>query len=219
MGRAQRKHPRQPPPAVDPDSPEGRDIGASARTQGIPSPIPGGRRHIVNQPTVIQEVPIPAPRQEYRGDNTHGVMPESYTTRERAEFIRGPNEPKFHPIRYVPPFDPERPVPVYLVTRGSGTRVVTSAPRHITVPATGDPVRLCGLDLNRRQILLLNESTSNDVRFAQRLADLNNGGGALLKSNVTSYLKMSTQDELWAISANGTAATVSIIQEFEQEYS
>lgn len=201
---------------------EEADIGYSnRRAQGEPSPIPGGRDHIVNAPAHRQNVPIGAPRPEIRGENAHGVMPGTHTTRERADVMRGING-KTPVLHTVAPVEPIAPVPVYLVEAGGGEQVLRSAAPHaVTLPTNaGEPVRLCGRDLRRVAVLLMNEDDTNGARFAQRPSDLTNGGGGLLHKAMTSYQRIHTQDELWGICDNGTGTPkVSIVQEFEQDFS
>ena len=221
MSRACGKHsPRKPESvSIDPESPEGRQLGMSPRTQGVPSPIPGGRPHIGNAPTVRQRPAIPDAKGETRDLNAHGVPPGTATTRERAELERGPNtvhqnaQPPNTPVT-----DRPAPIPVYLVQDSKPEVVRSAAPHHFVLQAsTGEPVRLCGRDLTRSSVLLLNESTSSDIRFAQRPADLGNGGGALLPWPSNSYLRLETQDELYAISKDSGTPTISVIQVFERE--
>jgi hypothetical protein len=215
---------RQQPRAVtvDPDSGEGREIGMSDRMQGAPSPIPGGAVHVVNAESMRQHTPAPDAPPEIKPINAHGVPPGSATTRERADLQRGTNghsppRPHVQPSGNPPP----PPVPVYVVEMGdNGGMYRSSAPRSFLLPAAsgaaaGDPVRLCGREATRRRILLLNESTSSDIRFAQRPSDLNGGGGALLPWPGNSYLTLHTQDELWAVSADTGTPKISIIQEFD----
>lgn len=223
MSRGQGKHtPRKPVVTeIDPDSPEGRQLGMSRRTQGVPSPIPGGRNHISNAPVVRQEVPIPASDPEIVDLNAHGVPHGSATSRERAEVERGPNSIHQDPPRHHVPQEQPAPIPVRIVEDHNGSTYRSSAPRHVTVqPNIGDPILLCGRDPSRTSVMFLNEGTAgtSDIRFAQRPSDLNNGGGALLPAASTSYLRMHTQDQLYGISADGTAQTISIIQEFEQSW-
>jgi hypothetical protein len=207
-------------PSQWPATGEEAEIGWSDRTQGVPSPIPGGRDHIVNAPTHRQNVPIGVPRPEIRDGNAHGVLPDTHTARERADLQRGQTGIKAPHLHTAAPVEPVAPVPVYMVQYGGGGDVLlSSAPHHITVPAsTAEPVRLCGRDLNRKRVMILNESTSSDVRFGQRIADLNNGGGALLPWPANSYLTLHTQDELYALSADSGTPVVSVIQEFEQPW-
>lgn len=218
-GRARGKHtPR--PPTVDPDSDAGRGLGMSDRRQGEPSPIPGGRVHIENAAAVRQQTPVPDSRPEIKDLNAHGVPPASHTARERAEAMRGPNS--FKPL--VPSYAaverrPE-PVPVYIVAQDSGPEIVRdAAPHRITLQAsTGETVRLCGRDGKRSRIMLLNESATSAIRFAAAISDLSGGGGALLPTSMSSYLTLSTQGELYAISADSGTPAVSIIQEFDQPW-
>lgn len=223
MSRAKgRQAPQRQPKAdeIKPDSPEGRQLGLSARVQGHPSPIPGGQNHLTNAPAVRHRVPVPPSDPEIGMGNAHGVIPGSHTNAERADAERGPNtvhatmpRPQHHPAH-----DRPAPIPVYVVQDARNNVVRSAAPHAITVPAnTADPVRLCGRETSRVEVMLLNESTTTDIRFAQRPSDLNNGGGALLPYPSNSYLKIRTQDELYALSASGTAATISIVQVFERE--
>lgn len=222
MSRALGKHhvPRRPADVeeIDPDSPEGRQLGMSVRMQGTPSPIPGGLNHIGNAPAVRQETPVPDARPEITDQNAHGVPPGTATTRERADLERGPNSvhSRANPPEKVK-IDLPAPIPVYVVQEHHAAALRTASPHHITLQASGlEPVRLCGRDLTRMAIWLLNESSTDGIRFAQRQSDLNNGGGALLGTASTSYLKLDTQDELWGISADSGTPTISIIQVFER---
>lgn len=221
MSRARGRNPQRQPSAQDikPGTPEGKQLGLSDRVQGTPSPIPGGRPHIGNAPAVRHQVPTWPSEPEVSKGNAHGVIPGSHTNAERAEGQRGPND--VHPPRPSPPapaHERPAPIPVFVVEDAHNDVLRSAAPRHLTVPDnTKEPVRLCGIDSGRSEVMLLNESTSTDVRFAQRMSDLNAGGGALLPWPANSYLKIKTQDELYALSASGTAATVSVIQVFERE--
>lgn len=218
-GRAKGKHtPRQD--AIQPNTPAGDGIGASDRMQGTPSPIPGGKVHITNAPAMRQRVEIPDSRPEIKDLNAHGVTPGTHTARDRADAMRGPNTPDqpHIPAYHASPVEPV-PVPVRVVQDRTSTVVRFAAPHSFTLQAsTGEPVRLCGQDPNRVDILILNESTSSDIRFATRQAELTAGGGALLPWPGNSYLRLGTQDELWAISADAGTPRVSIIQEFEQPW-
>jgi hypothetical protein len=213
-----RKHsPR--PVVIEPDSGEGREMGMSDRMQGYPSPIPGGKVHLVNAETMREKIPVPDSEPEITDLNAHGVQPGTSTSRERAEIERGPNT--IH--ERTPPRRPSvaskrpEPVPVYIVEDASpGSVLRANAPRHFTLPAAGgEPQRLVGKDRNRVRVLLLNESTSSDIRFAATLTDLTGGGGALLPWPNNSYLTLETQDELYAISADSGTPAISIISEFE----
>jgi len=221
MSRAKGRQQRQPTADdIKPGTPEGRQIGLSARVQGHPSPIPGGQTHISNSPAVRHTVPVPPSDPEIGMGNAHGVIPGSHTNAERADAERGPNTVHHTMPRPRPhvPHERPQPIPVFLVEDAHDDVLRTAAPHNITVPAnTAEPVRLCGRDTGRSEVMLLNESTTTDIRFAQRQSDLNNGGGGLLPWPSNSYLKIRTQDELYGLSASGTAATVSVIQVFERD--
>lgn len=221
MGRASgRKNPTR---QVTPDSPEGREIGMSERQDPSGGPINSQTGNIVNYPTVRQEPKVGAAFPEHRGIMAHGVPPETLSTEERALMERdgtAQHNPPLPPEHYVPRKKPT-PVPVYITEPEGGSDVfLTASPRNLNVPAinTADPVRIAGRNVKRNRIGLLNESTSTNIRFAKLPSDLVNGGGALLPWPNTSYSWFETQDELYAltVSAGGTAATISIIEEFEQ---
>lgn len=215
-GRARGKKdtPRQP---ALPNTPAGDGIGASDRMQSDPSPIPGGRVHLENAATIRQRTPVPDSPPEIKDLNAHGVTPESHTARERAEFMRGPNGVRPIVPKYMAPAVEPVPVPVRIVETRRPTVLRTSSHRHFTVPAnTGEPVRLTGQDHDRVEVQLLNEDSTNGIRIAQSPRDLTNGGGTLLPAGATGYLTIKTQDELYALSNNGSAPTISLIQIFEQ---
>lgn len=216
-----RNAPRKPAAQeIKPDTPEGRELGLSARVQGTPSPIPGGQKHLSNAPAIRHTVPTPPSDREIGMGNAHGVVPGSHTNADRAAMQRGPND--VHPPRpqHINPVQRPRPIPVYVVQDHDDSVIRSAAPRNFVAPGNdneADPVRLCGRDATREEVLLLNESTTTDIRFAQRPSDLNEGGGALLPWPANSYLRLKTQDELYAISATGTAARISVIQVFERD--
>jgi hypothetical protein len=222
MTRSKGRQQRQPTAEdIKPGTPEGRQLGLSDRVQGHPSPIPGGRDHLKNAPSVRYTVPIPPSDPEIGMGNAHGVQPGSHTNAERADAERGPNtvhatmpRPVHHAVHEKP-----SPIPVFVVENANDDVIRSAAPRTLTVPGTGavEPVRLCGKDPGRSEVMILNESTTTDIRIGQRPSDLNNGGGALIPWPANSYTKLKTQDELYAISATATAAAVSVIQIFERE--
>lgn len=219
MSRARGKHTERHVPGVSEvdEDPEGRFVGASSRTQGVPSPIPGGRPHLLNPPSVRQNVPVADAKPEVRGVNAHGVLPHTHTTRERAEMQRGPNDLKPLVPHYRMPEAHEPVVPVRIVEAASTTRR-RAVPRHFALNAsTGIPTRLCGIDGARVEVLLLNEDASSNVRIGYIQGDLAGGGGGMLPKSMTSYLKIRTQDEIWAISADSGTPIVSIIQVFDTE--
>jgi hypothetical protein len=216
-GRARSKH--TPRGIGAPNTPEGDSIGASDRMSSEPSPIPGGRVHLENAVVTRQRTPVPDSPPEIKDLNAHGVQPEDHTARERAEFMRGPNDVRPIVPRYDAPAAEPVPVPVRVVQQRSPVIVRFAAPHSFALQAsTGEPVRLCGQDPNRVDILILNESSSSDIRFATRQAELTAGNGALLPWPGNSYLRLTTQDELWAISADSGTPRVSVIQTFEQPW-
>lgn len=222
MSRASGRKQREPKAEdIKPGSAEGKQLGLSDRVQGHPSPIPGGRDHLSNAPAVRHTVPTPPSDPEIGHGNAHGVIPGSHTNAERADAERGPNtvhqtmpKPRPHQAHERP-----QPIPVFVVQDAHNDVLRDAAPYHVTAPVnTAEPIRLCPQDASRAEVMLLNESTTTDVRIAQRPADLNNGGGALLPWPSNSYLKIRTQGQLYALSgSSGTAATVSVIQVFERE--
>ncbi len=222
MSRARGRNQREPKAEeIKPDSPEGRELGLSRRVQGHPSPIPGGQSHLGNAPSIRHQVPVPPSDPEIGMGNAHGVVPGSHTNAERADAERGPNSvhhtmprPQHRPVHERP-----MPIPVFIVQDAHNDVLRSAAPYSITVPgtATADPVHVCGRDMGRAEVMLLNESTTTDIRFAQRPSDLNAGGGALLPYPSNSYLTIKTQDELWAWSTTATAATLSVVQVFERD--
>ncbi|SRR5258708_2270965 len=214
-GRARGKH--IPRGTAEPNTPAGDGVGASDRRQAGSSPIPGGAVHLENTPTIRQRTPVPDSPPEIKDLNAHGMTPGTHTARERAEFMRGPNDVK--PI--IPKFDAPAvepvPVPVRIVEARRPTVLRTSSHRTMTLQGSaGEPVRVCGQDHDRVHILLLNESAASNIRFAQRASDLVAGKGSLLPWPSNSYLKLCTQDELWAISADAGLPALSVIQEFER---
>jgi hypothetical protein len=211
--------PRQPVPG----DPEADEIGLSVRQDPAGSPIPGLTGNIANYETVRQQVPVGDEAfNEYRGMMAHGVPNDSETTEERASMVRDGGI-----AQHNPPSEPElkgpavkpTPVPVYLVELGGGSApYITASPRNVTVPNTAnDPVRICGRNIRRNRIGLLNEDTATNIRFAVRPSDLTNGGGALLPWPINTYQWFETQDELFATTVSATlTVTMSVIEEFDQ---
>jgi hypothetical protein len=191
--------------AVQPGTPEGDEIGESARQDPAGSPIPGLTGNITNAETVRRAVPAGEPFDEFRGMMAHGVPHDEHPTEERAQMERdgtlAQHKPLGPPKLHEPVAKPV-PVPVYL---GNIT-----GPNSVT-----DPVRLCGRNQNRVRIGLLNEDTATNVRFAQRPSALVNGGGALLPWPNNSITWLQTQDELFAVTVSATlSVVVSVIEEF-----
>lgn len=208
------------PVNVDPDSLEGHKLGMSKMVQGAPSPIPGGKDHLINAPVYRQrpEAPAPADFTDQPDQNAHGVPPTSHNGATRGQIVRGRQAEQQGDDQYYAATRPQpRPVPVFVVENQDKTPVYrTASPRKVVVPInTADPIPLCGRDPDRVEVMLLNEDPSNGVRFAVRPSDLDNAGGSLLPPAMGNYLKLKTQDSLYAVSNTGTAATVSVIQVFD----
>lgn len=205
-GRASGRHGnRARTPEVDPNSPVGHGYGLPDKD------IPGGEIHVVNPETVQQKVPKGAPLPEFRGIMAHGVVPETYEHIDR----RHPGK-AYKPV-YAKVEQRPAPVPVVIVeTEGGPSPIRSSSPRSITLPAAGgEPAHICSRDGSRSRVLLLNESTSSDIRFASTLGALTAGTGALLPWPGNSYLTMHTQDDLFAISADSGTPRLSVIEEYE----
>jgi hypothetical protein len=219
------RNPRVQPRPIEPGSPEGDDLGLSDRMVYDTSPIPGGRTHLTNAPTERQQVPIPVPDLEYGGMMAHGVTPDRHTTTERAEAERGPNDHEPIQPRFLPAPDVAPAVPVFIVERAGGPRKLrTLASAVFTVPQnTGfDPIRIAGRDYTRKTVSLLVETAAGaagaapiGIRIAHELGDLSIGQGALVRAGGTSYLELDCQDELFALSADGSACTLSVLYQYE----
>jgi hypothetical protein len=162
MGRASGR--KNLPRAPQPGTPEGDEIGLSARQDPAGSPIPGLTGNIVNYETVRREPPIGDPLPEFRGMMAHGVPPEDSTTEERATMEREgtlaqhrpPTPPQLHTPRPKP-----TPVPVYLVEiGGGGVPITTLAGQKISVPAQGSAAaRVAARDETRSDFYIQAETT------------------------------------------------------------
>jgi len=187
--------------------PEGKDL----------SPIPGGISHLGNAPTVRQHAAVgdEAPRNN-EGMMAHGVPPSDHTTLERAEAERGPNDtkdpaPKYRPLPKRPPA-----IPVEIV---HGRKIRSVSTSTYTIPAQGSAaVRICGRDYTRTHLLLLVETAAGaagaaptGIRFDHEVSELDVNKGALLRAGAVSYLKLECNDELFAVSNDGSACTLSVV--------
>lgn len=236
MGRAQgRKNTPREPQGTSPETPEGKYIGESVRQQSKPdnqygSPIPGGSTggpHITNHPTVRQHVPVPPPKPENRGITAHGVPvgDDEFTTRQHAVHERGSAEvakvadaPK--PQYRDRPDKKIHPVPVYIVEESQGAHPLrTIAGDKFNVPAsTSDPIRIAGRDYDRSEIMLLCETPAGasgaaptGVRIDHEVGNLTLGKGFLIPAANNSYTRLNTCDELFAVSNDGSACTLSVV--------
>lgn len=228
MGRASGRKsnvPRQPVPG----SPEGDEIGLSIRQDPAGSPIPGLTGNISNYETQRQKPAVPDESfDEYRGPMAHGVPNDSETTNERALMERDgtlaqhrpPTPPEAHRERVIP-----SPIPVYITTLNAGGRPIgTISTQKINVPGWGtgaDPVRIAGRDLDRTKMLIMVETAAGaagaaptGIRVSKEISILANAEsqGALMRAGMAGYQDLDNQqDELFAISNDGSACTVSVI--------
>jgi hypothetical protein len=200
---------------------EGADVymesgNLQAREFGVPqADLPGGKGHTVNAPTRPEKPAVP-PERPADYHKYHGV-PSDDGQYEVPDGEVG-RTPKPAPVPKVPDA-----VPVYLVEGAEGRVIRTASPRHIIVPAStaAEPVRVCGKDPRRVEVLLLNEDTATDIRVSETRNGLISGpgnvlGGALIPWPANSYTAIATQDELYAIGAKGAGTPLlSIIEVFE----
>jgi len=223
MGRASGRKNLPRAPQITPDTPEGREIGESARQDPAGSPIPGLTGNIANYETVRHKVPVPEPLPEHRGMMAHGVPPEDTTAQERAQAERGehaPHQPprpaKLAAERVSPPA-----VPVYIVEPAEGGRPLTTlATQKVTIPASGNsPARICGRDETRQTMYVMVETAAGaagaaptGIRIDHEVGTLDVGLGALLRAGMAGYQELKhCQDELFAVSNDGSACTLSVI--------
>ena len=192
------------------------------REEGIGEPrdIPGGLNHMANPPVTHPPVPVPEREWPYRRANlAHGVQPDEAGRNFRDPRLTGGQRGK--PPKSAEAAPRATPVPVYIVEGEAGPGVVRSAfPRSVQCPAStsAEPIRVCGRNENRVEIHILNEDTATDIRFAANLSALAAGTGALLPWPSNSYVRIRTQDELYAIGATGAGTPrLSIIEVFEEQ--
>lgn len=206
MSRAHGKHsPRQP--ELSPE--RRREYGIDDRD------IPGGKPHIGNAQVPGQKIPAPESLEYFRGMMAHGVPPAEYGLHDREPRGRAAHL-HFEQLR-----EPPSPVPVYLVQR-SGRGLRHAATKHFQAPpVSGEPELICGQDLNRSRVLLLNEDATHSARVGQ-LNDLavdgQNSlivGGALLPAAMTNYLALETEGPLYVLSTSASSPVISVIIETE----
>ena len=148
------------PPAIDPDSDFGKDLGLDDHL------LPAGIPHISNRAVVEQEAPDAAPRPEYRGHMAHGVATPAALERPQADQpmsqIHRRNAMEglatfTHPDT---PVEQLVPIAVEVVERGGPKTLHAASFLHYVIPACGSmPVRVCGRDTRRRRVHLINETT------------------------------------------------------------
>ncbi len=206
----------------NPRVPPGRSPGEiAAYGRGDYAGIPGGKNHNDANPVTEHEAPPDKESLElFRGMMAHGVPPEHVGLyhREMQDHARHPYQPEYAQL---PPAI--TPVPVYVVDLGAGPKPRAAvALRHITVPAAGtEPVPICGADLTRALVQLLNEDSTHNCRFGPLAVlqwDAANSkvtGGARLPANATGYTVVRTQAPLYAVSEDSGTPSISIILEYE----
>jgi hypothetical protein len=202
---------------IAPNTDAGRNIGLSDRQSPNGSPIPGGRPHLGNHPTVRQSAATKPPRPEFRGVMAHGVPPGPQTAHERAEAMRGPNTARDPRPQFSAPSDvpPPPPVPVYEVAAPNAVAEIRGGTfRRYTVAATGtEPTHALPENPRRIEFQIINESATSNVLMAHTRGDTGQTTSVgLLPKGMTSYQKFVFQDDLWLISADSGTPTVSIIE-------
>ena len=181
-----------------------------SREFGVPeADIPGGKRHWVSPQAVPKE---PVRRGERPADyhKYHGVAPT-----EPGQYVTPPTEDQDtgRPRQESEPVFNEA-VPVYSVqnpAKGPVKRI--AACDSITVPvSTAEPVRICGSDLGRVTLHILNEDQATDIRFGTR-SDCIEARGAMLTHFSNGYFEVKgTQDELFALTTSTSAtARLSVV--------
>ncbi len=181
-----------------------------SREYGVPqADLPGGQTHVVNPETHPHRPPgVPERPADYH--KYHGVPSDDgpYETPDPS-VGRAP--------RPAPLPETHDAVPVYVVEGPGGGKVTRSTGcDSISVdPLGSDPTRLLNRDAQRVKVHLLNEDSSTNVRVGSR-SELAEGRGAMLPAVTNSYLRLDTQDELWAVTVSATlSARVSVIIETE----
>ncbi len=206
MSRAHGKHSPRPPEL----SPERkREYGIDDRD------IPGGKPHLGNKQVLEQQLTAAEPLGQFRGMMAHGVPPAEYGLHDREHHGKA-YQPHFEQLR-----EPPSPVPVYLVQR-SGRGLTHTAMKHFAAPpVSAEPVSICGQDVARSAVRLLNTDAAHHAWIGQLndlAVDLANAkviGGAMLPKGMTSYLTVQTQGPLYVISDDAGTPVISVIIETE----
>jgi hypothetical protein len=199
-----------------------QDVDPSpGHAQGVPDfpgPLPGFH-HYPEHETVLPHQPLDVgPADPYYSKGmAHGVVTEEIHHGGRPT-ARPEDRAAYAATRELvaeevaPKLDP---VPVVIVTPGSGARPMSRAAlRQVVIEVAGsDPQVLVPRNPHRSSVRLLNEST-NTVRIT---ADLANIGGALLPASMTSYLEVDTEDEICAYQPAGNTGTaaISVIEQYD----
>lgn len=175
-----------------------------SREYGVPqADLPGGKTHVVN-PETHPERPPGVPIRPADTHKHHGVPSDDGPYETPAPQVA--DSPRPAPV----PKGPQHVVPVTIVENPDKPRVIRRAiVEKITCAEqdSGEPTRICGIDENRDEVMLLCSDASNDIRFAHDEATLIEERGALLSHTATSYTRVATQDFLYAWSASATATS------------
>lgn len=218
MSRAHGKHTVRKP-TVAAESPEGRQLGIGSLYE---SPLPGGRKHLANDPVEHEQPPTPTQHsEEFEGILAHGVPPARHGVYDRAD-LPATQRGHYEPVYKKQP-DPVVPVPVVVVERVGDIRPIKQAvTKNFQAPAIGsEPVSICERDESRISVRVLNEDATNAARVGQLedlAVDFQNNliiGGALLPKSMTSYLEIKTQGPLYVLSMGANNPRISVIIETE----
>lgn len=181
-----------------------------------PVPLPGGRVNITRHAEEHQTPDIGPPVPYFRGIMAHGVASRPHHP-QAAKAGRAASQATKAADLPEPPAA-ELPVPVYIVPLAGGNRPLKKASAiRVPVPAAGaQPVPLCGRDLHRTRVQLLNESATVIRLVDGPTAQVTPGGnGAALPASMTGYLPIDTQEAIYAIADSGAATLyVSVISEY-----
>jgi hypothetical protein len=194
------------------DQPGAEETGdLDSREFGVPqADIPGGKRHFVS-PQAVPAPPVKRGERPADYHKYHGVAPT-----EPGQYVTPPTEDQDtgRPRQASEPHGIEA-VPVY-IQQGPGhvpkKRVVNCDSITVPVSTAADPIRICGSDLDRVTLYILNEDQATDIRFGDR-ATLLEGRGALLTHFSNSFFEVKgCQDELFALTTSTSAtARLSVV--------
>lgn len=224
MTRAYGKHGPRKPPEVEVEESLGERHEAA---EGDYVRLPGGRPHLQNPLIHKEKVPVPERREFYRGIMAHGVPVDEHGLHDRDPRLLGvlgrdtPGRLGSLEADKLPEYP--TPVPVVIVQAGVQRRPLKhTAMRHFMAPAiSAEPESICGQDLNRISVKLLNTDSSHNAWIGQLndlVVDFQNTkvvGGAMLPKSQTSYLTIETQGPLYVISDDTGTPVISVIIETE----
>ncbi|MGH7239597.1 MAG: hypothetical protein ACREHG_05975 [Candidatus Saccharimonadales bacterium] len=200
-------------------SDEGLNIGLAEPA------LPGGINHIQNHPVADHPEVVKVEPPYYSGMMTHGVYvqqephgdpkvyPEGGRITPDAEQRAQLEATKSAPIPE-PSAESLPPVRVIVVPDASSGHDLLTLYTNLIPVQQGDPIMICARDPKRTNVYLLNEDTSNGVRFSTEWPLVSSGGGALLPPSMTGYLRLKCQERIYASPVSGTSPVyISIILE------